>query len=187
MISDLSIADKSNSLDEYYKQLYDLQVQGHGIEYMLVHKEIQKRIREGCNSYTEFGVKQGATLAAAILMNPEQVRAYDISLRGYNKAKHLFDQYIKNNNIDYKIFEKDTLSCHITRVDLLYIDTLHQYTHLKKELKLHGHKVNKFIIFHDTFKKPELQDAINEYIEHTPWVIVENCKVNVGFITIEKG
>lgn len=36
-------------------------------------------------------------------------------------------------------------------VDLLFIDTLHVYGHLKRELALHAPNVNKFIVMHDTF------------------------------------
>jgi hypothetical protein len=35
-------------------------------------------------------------------------------------------------------------------IDLLFIDTYHSYTHLKAELAIHGNKVRKYLIFHDT-------------------------------------
>lgn len=177
---------EADTLDEYYEKLYNLQSIAHKPEYMLVHDEIKTRLAE-CDSYTEFGVNQGTTLATAILQNPSTIRAYDINLHRYDKAHALFKQYADDHYIDYDVIEDDTLNCTIASVDLLYIDTLHYYTHLTKELALHGSKVNKFIIFHDTFAQPGLRKAVEEYVtENKKWTIVTDCKVNVGFMTIAK-
>lgn len=66
MFSDWTIADRVNSLEEYNRALYDAQAEVHGSDYMLVHDEIKKHLAD-CESYTEFGVNQGATLATAML------------------------------------------------------------------------------------------------------------------------
>ena len=177
---------KADTLEEYYEKLYNLQSIAHKPEYLLVHDEIKTRLKQ-CNSYTEFGVNQGTTLAAAILQNPSTVHAYDIKLNRYNKVHSLFKQYADSHSIEYNVMEGDTLNCTITPVDLLYIDTLHYYDHLTKELTLHGNKVNKFIIFHDTHAQPGLKKAVKEYVvAHKEWTIVTDCKVNVGFMTIAK-
>lgn len=186
MISDITIAQKSNSLDDYYSEIYKLHSNAHKPEYMLVHKAITNLI-ENCNSYTEFGVNQGATLAAAILKQPSKVRAYDIKLDNYSHASHLFNSYTEENNIDYKIYEGDTLKIKIDPVDLLYIDTLHRYDHLIKELNLHGNKVKKYIVCHDTFAQKGLHQACEEWVQKNPeWKIKEYCKVNVGYTVLER-
>ena len=187
MISDLTIADSVNTLQEYYTRVYDLQSDAHKPDYMLVHDEIKERMK-GCSTYTELGVNQGATLAAAMLENPKVVRAYDISLMPYNKAKRLFEIYAADNSINYKAMEDDTLRCVIEPVDVLYIDTLHRYDHLCKELARHGGKVKKYIIFHDTFAQKGLKQAVQEYVQkNSEWTIVTDCQENVGFMTIAKG
>ena len=186
MISNLTLGDLTKSLQEYYDRVYDLQSDAHNPDYMLVHVEIKEKMK-GCDSYTELGVNQGATLAVAMLENPKVVRAYDISLMPYNKAKHHFDNYANEHSIDFNVMESDTLRCVLDSVDVLYIDTLHRYDHLVKELALHGSKVNKYIIFHDTFAQRELKRAVTEYVAaHDEWVVVTNCEVNVGFMTIKR-
>jgi len=186
MISDLTIADSVSTLQEYYTRVYDLQSEAHKPEYMLVHEEIRERIK-GCDSYTELGVNQGATLAIAILENIKTIRAYDIRLMPYNKAKHLFEAHTANNSINYNVTETDTLQCILDPVDVLYIDTLHHYDHLIKELVLHGSKVKKYIIFHDTYAQPGLKKAVKEYVTtNKEWTIVTECDINVGFMTIER-
>lgn len=186
MIKDLSIAKNSNTLEEYYQSLYNLQSNAHGQDYMLVHNEIKKRIKE-CTSYTELGINQGTTLAVAVLQNIPYIRAYDISLSPYNNAKHLFNTYSINNKLNYKVYEFDTLKCDIDPTDLLYIDTKHDYKHLSQELKLHGHKAKKYIIFHDTHTQQGLKKAVLEYVERNKeWKVIEDCQQSVGFMTIGK-
>ncbi len=182
----ISAKIEANTLEDYYAKLYKLQSDAHGTDYMLVHDEIKKRL-QGCDSYTEFGINQGATLAAAMLENPTTIRAYDIKFGWYTQAVGLFQQYAAEHSIDYEATEINTLDCVIDSVDVLYIDTLHRHDHLVKELDAHGGKVNKFIIFHDTFAQPGLKRAVQEYVAaNKEWTIVTECNVSVGFMTIER-
>lgn len=184
MFSDHTIAGTVSNLKEYYDTLYNKQQAAHGADYMLVHDEIKKRLKE-CNSYAELGVNQGATLATAILQDVNDVKAYDIDLTAYNYSAKFFETYASEHNIDYAIFETDTLACELKPVDVLYIDTKHYYDHLTKELARHGHKAQKFIIFHDTVMGKGLDRAVLEYVKNnSEWSVVTDCKVDVGFMTI---
>ncbi len=181
----ISAKIEASTLEDYYAKLYKLQSDAHGADYMLVHDEIKKRL-QGCDSYTEFGINQGATLAAAMLETPTTIRAYDIKFGWYTQAAGLFQQYAAEHSINYEATESDTLDCVINYVDVLYIDTLHRHDHLAKELHAHGNKANKFIIFHDTFAQPGLKRAVQEYVAaNKEWTIVTECNVSVGFMTIE--
>ena len=187
MIADFTIASQVNTLQEYYDRVYKLQSDAHKPEYMLVHDEIKKRI-EDCNSYTELGINQGTTLAIPVLKGISTITAYDITLGPYNRAKGLFDEHAKQLDINYNVYEANTLAINIDPVDVLYIDTVHLYDHLIKELALHGGKANKFIIVHDTFvNNKELKIAVEEYVDaNKEWSVVTDCEINVGFMTIEK-
>lgn len=178
--------DATDLLD-YYTQLYDVQAEAHTPEYMLVHDEIRKLVKQ-CDSYTEFGVNQGTTLAIALLEKVKKIRAYDIKLAPYNKAKHHFEQYAAEHNLDYVAMEANTLKCSIEPVDMLYIDTLHVYDHLSRELALHGNKARKYIVFHDTFKPTQqLKQAIREFVGKNPhWQVITECDDSVGFMTIAR-
>ena len=54
----------ATDLKDYYKQLYDMQSKRHGADYMIVHREIGRRLKD-CDSYAELGIQQGTTLALA--------------------------------------------------------------------------------------------------------------------------
>lgn len=180
----ISARVEASTLTEYYDKLCALQCGRHGADYILVHDEIRGRLR-GCDSYTEFGINQGATLAAALLDRPKTVHAYDIRLGWYTEAAHLFTEYAVEHGIDYGVTESDTADCIIDPVDVLYIDSLHEHDHLVKELAIHGDRVNRFIIIHDTHSYPELKMAVLEYVDNNKdWSVISECNVNVGFMTI---
>lgn len=178
----------ATDLQDYYNQLYKLQSDAHKPEYMLVHDEIRKCLKDSfANSYTEFGVNQGTTLALAFFEKTPHITAYDLNLDRYRKAQHHFEQYAISNQLDFEIHEANTLKVEIAPCDVLYIDTAHVYDHLSKELALHGNKAQKYIVFHDTFTNPGLKKAIREFIAKNPqWSIVTECDINVGFMTIKR-
>ncbi|WP_372742585.1 hypothetical protein [Neptunomonas sp.] len=188
MFSDHTLADRVNTLEEYYTELFRLQTHHHGADYMLVHDEL-KRVLEEATSYCELGVNQGTTLGTALLLSNIRVaRAYDINLKPYDLARHMFDEYASKAGIDLRVFEADTLTCSVDEVDVMYIDTKHYYDHLKKELARHGHKVQQYIVFHDTVTGKNLDRAVKEYVQHNnQWTIVTDCKTDVGFMTIQRG
>lgn len=190
MFSDWTIADRCNNLKEYSDTLYDAQVAFHGVDYMLVHDEL-KRVAEQCESYTEFGVNQGTTLATVMLTNTvKKIRAVDIKLAAYNPAKPFFEQYAKDNSIDYSITEASTLDISIEPTDMLYIDTVHNCNHLMKEINKHINRVHKYVIFHDTeiSQGPQkLSVCIKQFVStHPEWEVVTDCVIDVGFMTIKR-
>jgi len=175
-----------DNLPEYYSTLTQLQEDHHTPQYTLVHDEIKKCLQE-CSSYTELGIMQGPTLAVACLAGVEKIRAYDINLDWYNKAAQLFEQYAVQHNIDFSVFEGNSLTCNIEPTDLLYIDSLHQYNHLTGELNRHASHVNKFIIMHDTTHRPQLTRAIDDFLQaNQEWVKINVCEDSVGFTTIRR-
>ena len=98
----------------------------------------------------------------------------------------------------------DTTNIEIEETDLLFIDTLHEYEQIKKELELHGNKSRKYIIFHDTecFKfrnernpdvygqtkedKLGIVPAIMEFLELNPHWKVHEVFTNCNGLTVLK-
>jgi len=173
-------------LTEYYLLVKKLQEDHHGKLYTLVHDEIISLLNN-CDSYTEFGVAQGGSLAIPCLLHIPKIRGYEIDLRHYNKARDYFEYHVKTRELDFKVINADTATCSIIDpVDLLYIDSFHYAKHLKKELNRHSEQVYKYIIMHDT-NLTRLYYAIPEFLkENKNWEIRTKCTISVGFITIER-
>ena len=140
------------TLEEFYQEICKQQSEAHGEEYIAHHKALKKCVQDpDVNIVKEIGVCQGGTLAAMMIENPKVLHGYDVARYYYDPYAHLFDDYAKENNIDFSYKEISSLDDRtVYDCDLLHIDSLHQPSHLMNELKLHGPTVKKYIVFHDT-------------------------------------
>lgn len=130
------------------------------------HLPTFKKYSEECHHITEMGVRSVVSTYAFVVAKPKKLVSIDIchpktwddKWKSYGRkdipsgANRLLDieEYSKVNNIIYSFILGDTLQMNIEETDLLFIDTLHCYNQLKQELKLHEHRVKKYIILHDT-------------------------------------
>lgn len=146
-----------------------------------------------CKSATEFGVRTGVSTRA--LLNARiKLRSYDIILD--KSVSELFD-YAKTQGIDAEYIKASTLDVDIAQTDLLFIDTLHTYDQLIKELSRHGSKVNKYIAFHDTYtyglqgelsndSRGLLSALIEWMIDNPEWKFKIYKTNNNGFTVLER-
>jgi hypothetical protein len=146
-----------------------------------------------CSHITEMGVRYIVSTYALLMGKPKKMISYDIQMCNWEYVRDLVKE-----NTDFQFYIGNTLEIEIEPTELLFIDTLHNYTQLKQELELHAHKVSKYIIFHDTTSfenvgesysgKPEtgIWPAIQEFLEkNSQWVIKERFMNNNGLTVIE--
>jgi len=139
------------------------------------------------NHITEFGVRRGMSTSAFLAGSPKTLISYDIDggrFKNYKKYKRLA------KNINFKFVIADVLKVKIDETDILFIDTYHTYKQLTKELKLHGNKARKYMIFHDTVtfghtgedkKSPGLLLALEEFLKkNSHWKIEKVFNYNNG-------
>ena len=145
------------------------------------------------NVVVEFGVRVGVSTVALLDGNPKKLTSYDLDM-----CPNL--DIIKNvngrDNFEFRI--GNTLEIEIEECDVLFIDTLHTYAQLRKELLLHASKVRQNILFHDTtsygysdeWANGEgigLVKAIEEFIlENKEWKIKEIYFNNNGLTVLER-
>lgn len=150
---------------------------------------------------TEMGVRWICSTWALLLGNPKIMTSYDIEDIRMN------DVYLaaKEAEIDFTFLRQDTRIAEIEETDLLFIDTLHQYKQLKRELEIHPEKVSTYLIFHDTESfgfsdeplpnshelPPEpiqgLRPAINDFMHsHPEWKIEAEFKNCNGLLILKR-
>lgn len=96
-----------------------------------------------CKHITEMGVRDVVSTWAFMMANPLKLIGIDIhKSKNVDAAKEAYPKW--------EFIEADTLKIDIEPTELLFIDTLHIYSQLKKELELHSKNVSKYIILHDT-------------------------------------
>ena len=171
---------------------YHFNTQAHGDNYCDIHDAIRKYMPE-CKSYVELGTHQGGTASTAMLCNPSKITLVDIDFSRYRKfLAPIAQKYCQENNIQLNIIEKDSSSIGTASLtDMLVIDSLHQPSHMKKELSMHGFNTRKYIIAHDTsivngMANESLFICLREYADSNGWVVVERGTENVGYTVLKR-
>jgi hypothetical protein len=180
------------TLPEFYTEIRKQHEQAHGHDYCWQHDAMQKLMKK-CDTYRELGTHQGASAAAACLMNPSAVTLVDISFEKWRPFESIFRTYCEENNISFDVQEKSSTDPSTAKpVDLLLIDSNHQPAHLVNELNLHAKTVKKYIVLHDTsrlFGKVDdrLWQVVNGFINNgiNPWIVQERCTDNVGYTVLQ--
>jgi len=173
-------------LQEFYDSIRWCHENAHGKDYTAQHDVIKLKASE-CQTYRELGIMQGATAAAAALAGYEKLHLIDIDIKSFLP----FKSYFSEANINFKLENKSSISFNtdqLEKVDFLLIDSLHLADHLRKELSIHASRVNKYILFHDTFVKKELQRVIDKFVKanYREWTLVEYYQKNVGYTLIKR-
>lgn len=109
------------------------------------HLPTLKKYAEECPEICEMGVRSIVSTYALLAGKPKKMVSYDINDCNW---KPLQEAVKGITDFEFKI--GNTLQIEIDECDLLFIDTLHNYDQLKEELRLHGNKARKYLIFHDT-------------------------------------
>ena len=122
-----------------------------------------------------------------LITHPSQVLwSYDINHpKEYGADVKEIEEIAKENKVQWKFIQEDTLKTELPACDSIFFDTDHTYKQLSQELKLHGNKARKYLIFHDTMKyATELVPAINEFLEeNSEWHIL-HCENACQGLTI---
>lgn len=136
-----------------------------------------------CEHVTEMGVRPG-TSTRAFLHADVILRSYDLVKDPY--VEHLFELAKQcERDVTYEV--ADTLNLEIEETDLLFIDTDHFYKQLSQELKLHGNKAMKYLVFHDTVScAHDLLPAIMEFLAANPHWSVDAHYPNNNGVTVLK-
>ena len=103
-----------------------------------------------CDHVTEMGTRFAVSTHALLIGKPKKVVAIDLNKDFYLPYENDVNQFAKDCGVEYQFIEGDVLKIDIEQTDMLFIDTLHTYNQLTKELHKHEKNVNKWILLHDT-------------------------------------
>lgn len=161
------------------------------------HLETLYQYAKKCETVAEFGVRLVVSSFALAHARPKKLICVDIETNSYVEA---FKQMCAAENINMRFDLADTLTYELETVDMLFIDTLHSYTQLNKELDRHHQNINKYIILHDTVSyghKNEddgqigencgLVPAIRNFLQkHSEWKEICTYTNNNGLTILER-
>lgn len=167
------------------------------------HIETLYNLAKECEHITEMGVRNVVSTWAFMLRDPKKLVGIDLHTN--DNVLIAQEAYPK-----WQFIQADTTKITIKETDLLFIDTLHIYSQLKKELILHANKVKKYIVLHDTntygykdeptdWQSPEimqnyqldekrgLQPAIIEFLnDNSEWILYKEYTNNNGLTILKR-
>jgi hypothetical protein len=114
---------------------------------VVLHLPVLEWFASRCNVCCEFGVRDcGST--SALLAAKRHLFSFDIE---ESPAVSMLKELTPPNWTFTPLDTGDPDRAHLVPpCDLLFVDSLHTYGHVSKELRLHGRKARKFLAFHDT-------------------------------------
>lgn len=156
------------------------------------HVQRMRKLAERCAHITEMGVRTGVSTTAWIAACPKKLVCYDMQRRA---EVDLLERSAKAAGVNFVFHIENVLHVTIEKTDLLFIDTLHTYDQLRRELSLHAAKVRKYIVLHDTETFGQngelpgtrgLWPAIEEFLADNPRWIISERRLNNNGLTILK-
>lgn len=153
----LSIKKQKNmsKVETIFNKLCNLEYPEHflhsrGIVDINEHLPLLRNYASECEHVTELGTRFAISTLGFLIGKPKKVTTIDINYHFYKPFKEEVERFAKECNVEFQFIEGDVLKIDINETDLLFIDTLHTYNQLSRELKKHKDKVRKWIILHDT-------------------------------------
>lgn len=154
------------------------------------HIPILSTYASRCERVTEFGV--GRSTWGLLHGRPRYLRSYDVR----NLDMREQNEIAAEAGIDFRFCVDSSTSADIEETDLLFIDTIHNYDQIRRELFLHESKVRKYILMHDTETYgsrnesgdgPGLWPAVREFLDaHGDWKIEKRLHNNNGLTILAR-
>lgn len=123
---------------------------GRGIVDINEHLPTLRKYASQCEHVTEMGTRAAISTFALLIAKPKKVVSIDLNYHFFKPYEEEINNFASQCGTEFQFIEGDVLKLDIEKTDMLFIDTLHTYNQLSKELRKHEMNVNKWIAFHDT-------------------------------------
>lgn len=164
---------------------------------IVLHLPVLEYYASLCRHVTEFGTREGCSTVALLAGCRGEVHSYDIEVTPAKAVLGAMDLPCK---WEFHVGDTGSPDTPVAETDMLFVDTLHTYEHVKKELAHHGRKARRFLAFHDTFTCGErdlsgpdpnalgILPAIREFLAPYPseYRTVYRTDVNNGLWVLER-
>ena len=153
------------------------------------HLPILAKLASECNVVCELGVGWAQSTRAFLLHN---IELHSYEYKPFPEVIKYFEEAKTDRNVTLHV--ADTREVVIPECDMLFVDSLHTYEQVKKELELHAPRTKKYIGFHDTttfeingeFGGRGIWAAVQEFMDSNPeWKMIIR-KTNNNGLTILK-
>lgn len=144
---------------------------------------IRKYVAPG-DRVVELGVRECVSTYALMINKPSALISVDI-IEPSNENLDAVKAAAKEAGIDFRFYQGDSVYIDIKPIDILFLDTLHLYSQIVKELWRHSGRTSKYIIFHDSLI-PEVRACIQDFLFNLDWKLVEENQEGTGLAIVER-
>ena len=155
------------------------------------HIPILSEYSSRCERVTEMGA--GRSTWGLLHGRPKWMRSYDVRLLDMESQR----KAAAPAGIDFAFVVGSSLEAEIEETDLLFIDTIHDYTQLGLELGRHSPRVRKYILMHDTETYGSrnettgiglgLWPAVSDFLMlHSEWLLEQRLSNNNGLTILAR-
>jgi hypothetical protein len=160
--------------------------------YLAPHTDILIEVFDRSEHITEFGRQANETILVALYRNPTTTVIYKEHPSQVNEIQ----KFIGDSHLDIKYKISNSLNTLIEPTDVLILNSPYTRFHRLKELQLHAHNVNKFLIFPSThlygkrdenMGMPGITHAIEKFVaDNGEWTQLYKSDEQHGLIILEK-
>lgn len=167
---------------------------------MAPHMDTLRALAEECDTAVEFGVRR-CNSTIALLAGGAILYSLDIDWPDkYAAIREKVQEAAGENWIQVPV---SSIACEPYHCDLMLHDSLHNYEHVSKELRIHADTTKKFLVFHDTVSHgycgqsascgPAVENvkgiipAIEELLERdSTWQVKSHDEHSAGLMVLER-
>lgn len=189
-----------NALEGLYGRIYPRSTRA-----ITHHMPYLRSLAEQSEQAVEFGARGGGSTVA--LAFAKRLLSVDVQRRSADEGVWAVIEAAKGDGWEFRI--ASSLEVEIPECDVLLLDSLHSYGHVRAELEMHHAKVRRWIVLHDTEtfaehgqmvpdgrpnpglppdpEQPGLRQALQEFVgEHGEWACVRHDSLSSGLTTLER-
>lgn len=144
---------------------------------------IRAAVEKG-DKVVELGMREAVSTWALLANLPQAMVSVDIVTPSKEKLDEVL-QATKEAGINFRFVNQDSTMISFEGIDVLFIDTLHLYSHIVKELWRHAETVNKKIIFHD-INIPEVNAVVTDFLYNHNWQKVAFNPAGTGLCVLQR-
>ena len=115
----------------------------------------------------ELGVRKCVSTWALLANKPQTLLSVDVVMPPEETLIEV-GETAQKEGIKFRFIHNDSTQLLIPKFDVLFVDTLHLYSHIVKELWRYSEQVEKRIIFHD-FRIPEVRACVQDFLYNPNW------------------
>lgn len=165
-------------IEEKYQELLKIESDVN-LHFPLIRRSVEKGDR-----VVELGVRECVSTWALLASRPASLTSIDVISPPETTLKIVKDA-AKKEGIQFDFVECDSTMAILPPFDVLFIDTLHLYSHIIKELWRHSEKTRKRIVFHDS-NIPEVRACIQDFLYNTNWRFEEESPERTGLMVVKR-